>query len=94
LDGLTSVFLEKIWVFVERSSTIERYHHPPPKFGNNCHLGHAILPATPAEHMRANLPAALAQFYNNFTIIIIYNFIIFKLCSTTEQMPALVSFKI
>jgi hypothetical protein len=62
-------------IFVERSSTKEctRQPRPPPKFGHKC------------KHLRES-----AQCYN-FTVqvcnfIFFYKFILFKLCSTTEQM--------
>jgi hypothetical protein len=109
-------------IFVERSSTIERYCQPPPpnkKIGNNCQARAQFLQVTPATHARdltshaghasrahAILPVmpAANKFTDKFTnkfnnwqpykfTILHYNFTIFKLRSTTEQMPALVNSK-
>jgi hypothetical protein len=72
-----------IEIFVERRSTIECYcQPPPPQYGNNC--------------MQASLIYKTSQYFHikkNDTGYLLCIFAIFKLRSTTEQMPSHVLIK-
>jgi hypothetical protein len=84
---LTLVSTIIISFFVERRSTKERYCQPPPQFGNNCQQ-HARLPAPARAPVRATF---LEQFLHTVVraMLQLHNCSFFTLCSTTEQMPAL-----
>jgi hypothetical protein len=82
-------------LFVERSSTIERYRHPPQNLETIVIYIHAraISLVTPAPRVRVISPAApiCAGAILQVTSSQAYKFTSLKLRSTTEQMPALVS---